>query len=227
MFSELDCHLAVVMGMVKFLSKWQKSDQEGVRNKIRNVVKPERVSKMDLQRASSQIQGYSQRLGQISSKLTQKDTLLLNGVVHSIQSHESHRARMLANELSEIRKMNKMVTQARLAFEQIGLRLETVKDLGDLAVTLSPAVSAIKGVQANLSSVIPEAEGEIGEISSLLANLLSESGSLSSPNQINFEPTSSDAENILAEASYAVMQTMKEKFPDVPETEPTQEYETA
>lgn len=134
---------------------------------------------------------------------------------------------MLANELSEIRKMNKMVTQARLAFEQIGLRLETVKDLGDLAVTLSPAVSAIKGVQANLSSVIPEAEGEIGEISSLLANLLSESGSLSSPNQINFEPTSSDAENILAEASYAVMQTMKEKFPDVPETEPTQEYETA
>ncbi len=213
--------------MVKFLSKWQKSDQDGIRNKIRKVVKQERITKMDLQRASSQIQGFTQRLGQISSKLTQKDTLLLNGVVHAIPSHESHRARMIANELSEIRKMNKMVTQARLAFEQISLRLETVRDLGDLAVTLAPAVSAIRGVQSNLSSVIPEAEGEVGEISSLLASLLSDTGSLGSPNQISFEPTSSDAENILAEASYALMQTMKDKFPDVPETEPIQEYETA
>jgi division protein CdvB (Snf7/Vps24/ESCRT-III family) len=213
--------------MVKFLSKWQNSDQDGVQNKIKKIVKPERVTRLDLQKASSQIQGYTQKLAQISTKLSDKDSVLLNGVVHAIQSHESHRARMLANELSEIRKMNKMVTHARLAFEQISLRLETVKDLGDLAVTLSPAISAIRGVESNLSSVIPEAEGEIGEISNLLASLLSETGSLGAPEQIEFEPTSSDAENILAEASLAVMQTMKDKFPDVPEADPTEEYEAA
>lgn len=216
-----------VTDMAKFLSKWQKSDRQGVRNRIKRVVKPEDLSKSDLQRSSSLVQAYSQRLGQISKKLAEKDTLMLNSVVRAIQAHEAHRAKMLANELSEIRKMNKMVSQARLAFEQISLRLETVRDLGDLAVTLSPAVSAIKGVQLNLSTVIPEAEGEIGEISDLLSTLMSESGQLGSPNQIGFEPTSSDAENILAEASFALMQTMKEKFPDVPETDTAAEYETA
>lgn len=212
--------------MVKFLSKWQKSD-ESIQSRVKRVVKPEKVSRTDLQRASTLIQSYSMKLGQISKKLTDKDSTMLNDVVRAIQTHEPHRARMLAGELSELRKMNKMVSQSRLAFEQISLRLETVKDLGDLAVTLSPAVNAIKGVQSNLSSVIPEAEGEIGEISTLLSSLFIETGQIGMPEPLSFEPTSSDAENILAEASYALMQTMKDKFPDVPEENPETEFETA
>ncbi|MGI0080940.1 MAG: Snf7 family protein [Nitrososphaerales archaeon] len=196
-------------------------------SKLKKVVSPENLNKTELQRASSLVQVYSQRLGLISAKLSDKDTFMLNGVVRAIQTHETYRAKMLANELSEIRKMNKMVSQARVAFEQISLRLETVRDLGDLAVTLSPAVSAIKGVRSNLTSVIPEAESEIGEISDLLSSLVSETGQLGSTNPISFEPTSSDVENILAEASYALMQTMKEGFPDVPETDTNPEFETA
>src|SRR5487761_123710 len=213
--------------MVKFVSNWQRSEQGGLRSRIKKMARPESLNKTELQRATSLIQACSQLLRQISATLDAKDTAMMNDVVRAIQTHEAHRAKMLANELSEIRKMNKMVSNARLAFEQISLRLETVRDLGDIAVTLSPAVSAIKGVQPNLFTVIPEAEGEIGEISDLLSSLTSETGQLGSTDQIGFEPTSSDAENILAEASYALMQTMKEKFPDVPETDLAPEYETA
>ena len=66
--------------------------------------------------------------------------------------------KVLSNELSQIRKMSKMVDSAKLAFEQIQLRLNTVTELGDVVVTLNPAMSVIKGIQGGLSSMMPQAE---------------------------------------------------------------------
>ena len=83
---------------------------------------------------------------------------------------------MLANELSEIRKMGLVLTQAKLAMEQLVLRLSTVTELGDLAVTLTPALNVIKGVRPGLVSLVPDAEREIGEVSGLLSGILVEAG---------------------------------------------------
>ena len=46
-----------------------------------------------------------------------------------MQKNDDTRASMLANELSEVRKMNNVVTQAKLALEQLNLRLSTVQEL--------------------------------------------------------------------------------------------------
>ena len=89
---------------------------------------------------------------------------------------------MLANELSEIRKMGLVLTQAKLALEQLVLRLSTVTELGDLAVTLAPALNVIRGVRPGLVSLVPDAEREIGEISGLLSGILLEAGQIG-PNQ--------------------------------------------
>ena len=62
-----------------------------------------------------------------------------------MQNHDSQYAKVLSNELSQIRKMNKMVSSAKLAMEQIQLRLNTITELGDVVITLSPAMSVIKG----------------------------------------------------------------------------------
>jgi division protein CdvB (Snf7/Vps24/ESCRT-III family) len=70
--------------------------------------------------------------------------------------------------------MNKIVSSARLAIEQIQLRLKTVTELGDVVVTLSPAMSVIKGIRGGLSSMLPEADQSFSQISDMLASIMAE-----------------------------------------------------
>jgi division protein CdvB (Snf7/Vps24/ESCRT-III family) len=169
-----------------------------------------------LEMASRQIQIQVVKLEQLGAKLREKDASLFSKVVSSMQKNDDTRASMLANELSEVRKMNNVVTQAKLALEQLNLRLSTVQELGDIANTLAPAISAIKGVQPGLVNLVPDAEREIGEISGLLSGILVDAGQLDG-GQLSFEVNSEEAEKVIEEASTIVEQRMRAKFPDVPE----------
>jgi division protein CdvB (Snf7/Vps24/ESCRT-III family) len=171
-----------------------------------------------LDEASRQIQIQITKLDATSVKLRERDSSIFAKVVTYIQKHDTQHANMLANELSEVRKMSKMVTHAKLALEQINLRLSTIKELGDIAATLSPAMGVLRGIRGGLSSVVPEAEGEINEISSLLSDILVDAGQVSSTS-INFETANEEADKVLAEAGAVAEQNMKDKFPDLPSTE--------
>ncbi len=137
-----------------------------------------------------------------------------------MQKHDSQHAAVYANELAEVRKMSRMVTQAKLALEQITLRLNTVTELGDIVVTLTPAMAVIRSVRQGLVSVLPEAEGEIGEISGLLSSVLVDAGTVGGYS-LNFEAANEDAEKVLAEAAVVAESRMKEKFPEIPSGLPT------
>jgi division protein CdvB (Snf7/Vps24/ESCRT-III family) len=113
--------------------------------------------------------------------------------------------------------MGKMITQAKLALEQVVLRLGTITEMGDVAATLAPTVSVIRGVREGLGSVIPEATGEIGEISSLLSGILVDAGSVGGIS-LNFEIANEEAEKTLEEAAAVAEQRMKERFPEIPIT---------
>ena len=67
-----------------------------------------------------------------------------------------------------------MIDSTKFALEQIQLRLNTMIELGDVVVTLSPAMSVIKGIQGGLSSMMPEADQSFEQISTLLRNIMSE-----------------------------------------------------
>jgi len=121
--------------------------------------------------------------------------------------------------------MSRMVTQAKLALEQITLRLNTVTELGDIVVTLTPAMAVIRSVRQGLMSVLPEAEGEIGEISSLLSSVLVDAGTVGGYT-LNFEAANEDAEKVLAEAAAVAESRMKEKFPEIPSGLPSMEGST-
>lgn len=205
--------------MSQFSSRWQKSSQDGLTNRIKDTVRSPGPLKPRLEMATRQIQVQISKLDATSAKLRERDSSIFNKVVASIQKHDTQHANILANELSEVRKMNKMVTQAKLALEQITLRLNTVQELGDIVVTLSPAMGVIRNVRSGLVSVIPEAEHEIGEISGLLSSILVDAGQLGS-GVINFESANEEADKILAEAGAVAETRMRDKFPDLPESVP-------
>lgn len=178
-----------------------------------------------LELASRQIQIQVVKLDQAANKLKEKDASIFSKIVNSMQKNDSTRASMLANELSEVRKMSNVVTSAKLALEQLNLRLNTIQDLGDIANTLSPAINVIRGVQPGLVNLVPDAEREIGEISSLLSGILVDAGQIDG-GQLSFEPNSEEAEKVIEEASAIVEERMRNKFPDVPVgEEETQNYE--
>jgi hypothetical protein len=111
--------------------------------------------------------------------------------------------------------MEKLIINARLALEQIVLRLRTVSELGDVVSTLGPAVGVLRSVRAGLVSVFPEAETELGEIGNMLSGIMMEAGT-GSGMTLNFDNVNEDAGKILTEAATVAEQRVKEKFPDLP-----------
>ncbi|MGH9919571.1 MAG: Snf7 family protein, partial [Nitrososphaerales archaeon] len=140
----------------------------------------------------------------------------------AVQKHDNQRASVFANELAEVRKMGKMVTQSRLALEQIVLRLSTITEMGDIVSTLAPATSIVRSVKQDITGVMPDVSSEMGEVSSLLNGILVDAGSIGG-STLNFEVANEEAERALSEAAAVAESRMKEKFPDIPESVGTTE----
>lgn len=201
--------------MSNFTKKWERGQNQTIGEKVKEVVKPAGPLKPRLEYAVRQIQVQISKLDTTTNKLKERDDAIFNKVVTAIQKHDSQHASIYANELSEIRKMSKTITYAKVALEQITLRLGTIQELGDIVLTLSPAMSVIKNVKAGLVGVVPAAENEIGEIGGLLSNILVDAGQMGGYS-LNFEAANEDAEMILSEASTVAEQRMKDKFPELP-----------
>ena len=199
-----------------FDNKWVKPQGESVGHKLLEGIKPQAPLKPRIEEAQKKLHMQIARLDAISSRMQEKDKLIFKRVVLAMQSHDSSHAKVLSGELSQIRKMNKMVTSAKLALEQIQLRLNTMTELGDVVVTLSPAMSVIKGLQSGLSGMMPEADQSFGQISELLGNIMTDSGQIPNSEIANFNTINEDTAQIMDEASAVVEMNMKNKFPDLP-----------
>ncbi len=187
-------------------------------SKIKEGLKSDEPIRPRLEQATRELQAQITKLDQAAAKLKEKDNAIFSSIVISVEKNDDARANMLASELLEIRKMKNLVVQAKLALEQISLRLTTVTELGDIAATLTPALNTIKGVQPGLANLVPDAEHELGEISGILSGLMVEAGRVS-PERITFSSPNEDAERVLAQAAMMVERRERAKYPDVPDTE--------
>ena len=207
---------------MSFNRRWVKPPtNEGVANKILenkfiDNIKSTAPLKPKIEDAQKKLQMQISKLDGISNKMQEKDHLIFKRIVYAMQNHDSQYAKVLSNELSQIRKMNKMVSSAKLAMEQIQLRLNTITELGDVVVTLSPAMSVIKGIQGGLSSMMPEADQSFGQISDLMSTIMNDSSQIPNTEISGTGMISEDSMKILEEASMVVEQSMKDKFPDLP-----------
>ena len=201
---------------MSFSSKWQKKDEgPGLMDRLRGTVRTPTPLKSQIEQANRQIKLLISQLDNTVNRIKQRDATIFKNVVSSLAKHDTQHAAVYANELSEVRKMGKMVTQAQLAMEQISLRLGTINDLGEIASTLAPAVSVIKNMKEGLKLALPEADKEIGEISGLLSSVLVDA-STTGGFSLNFDAANEDAQKVLEEASMVAEQRMKDSFPEIP-----------
>ena len=201
---------------MSFSSKWDRKDQgPGLVGRLRGTVRQPTLLKSQLDQANRQIKLLISQLDGTVNRIRQRDAAIFKNVVASLAKHDTQHAAVYANELTEVRKMGKMVTQAQLAMEQISLRLGTINDLGEIANTLAPAVSVIRNMKEDLRVALPEADKEIGELSGLLSSVLVDAGTTGGIS-LNFDAANEDAQRVLEEASAVAEQRMKESFPEIP-----------
>ena len=199
-----------------FSKKWEsKKQEESLGTSIKNTFTSPPPLKPALDNAVRKLDFQISKLDQANDRFTQKDKALFAKVVDAYTKHDTAHANIYATELSEVRKMSKLIMNARLALDQVSLRIKTVSELGDVVATLGPCVGVLRSVSSGLGGVLPEAEGELGSIGDLLSGLMFEAGT-SSGMSLNFDSVNEDAAKILNEAAVVAEQKVSSNFPDLP-----------
>ncbi|MCL1977837.1 MAG: Snf7 family protein [Candidatus Bathyarchaeota archaeon] len=204
-----------------FAKKWdQKSDDNSFINSINQTIKPQQPLKPRLDMATRKLDVQISRLDQTSERFIQKDRALFTKLVDAYQQHDMAHANIYATELAEMRKMSKIIMNARLALDQINLRIKTASELGDVVAMLGPCIGVLRSVNSGLGGILPAAENELGEIGNMLSGLMLEAGT-NSGMSLNFNTVNEDAAKILSEAAVVAEQKIGASFPDLPPGMPT------
>jgi len=200
----------------RFAKRWEdRRTERPLTDRIKGAVKPPGPLKPRLDMAVRRIDMQIQKLNQANERFSKRDKSIFARIVDAYTKHDMTRANVFANELAEIRKMEKMLMHAGLALEQITLRLRTVSELGDVVSTLGPAVNVLRAVKAGMANIFPEAERELGQIGDILSGVIMEAGQ-NSGLSVNFETANEDAQKILTEAATVAEQKIKDRFPELP-----------
>ena len=195
----------------------------GVKNSINisqkflNKIKPETALKNRIGDAEKKLEYQISRLTQVHSKLKQNHDQIFKKIVDAKLVHDESRAITYALELQEIKKVKNKISGAKLAMEQIKLRLGTVSELGDIVVTLSPCMSLIKGLAPSISGLMPEMHSSLQDLTNMFGDLLTDS-SLSSQSMTPTYQGNAETNAILQEAHDVLEGRTRTAIPEPPNT---------
>ncbi|MGQ0771916.1 MAG: Snf7 family protein [Nitrososphaerota archaeon] len=197
--------------------KWSDGGRsDNLSQKILDKVRPDVPLKNKIDVAQKNLQLQIVKLDSIADKIKQKNDYIFNKIVSAQKSNNHLHAKAYATELLEIRKMHNMVNGAKLALEQIQLRLNTVSELGDIVVTLSPCMSVIKGLGTSLSGIMPEATSSMQNLSQILGDVLTGSSMGATESAMTTYSPSSDTLAILEEAAAVIEGQTRANIPEPP-----------
>jgi len=198
----------------RFINRWkEKEESPSVVSKIKNIAKPQENLKEKISLVTQRLDVQTKNLDAAVHRFEIRDSDLFQRVIKAMTERDRARANILATELGELRKVEKMLSHASLALQSVSMRLSTVSELGDVVAVLSPAKSMLSNIRTEMCSVLPEASQELGNIGNLLSDIVitTNQGSEMPENTIM---ASADALQILEEAEVAAGNKLREKFPE-------------
>jgi len=200
---------------VQFSKKWVKEDSQSRLERLKDSVKPEDPLKTRVEEARRLIQVQSKKLNSNLTKIKARDSFIFEKMTTAVQKHDINMCSALSKELADVRRTAKILSQTTVILDQLIIRLNTFGDKGDLVSNIAPVVGSIRNVQSGLAKVMPEAENAIGEIGSVLSDVVMNAGRLEGLT-LDFKIANEDAEKILAEATAIADQKMESDFPKLP-----------
>ena len=203
--------------MTNFKDKWSTPAKQSLMQKIGDTVKPKGALKPRVETATNRVHSQVVKLDTMLTKLKTRDNEIFQQVITATQQHDTSGSKVLASELVELRKVTKILGNARMGLEQIELRLTTFHDLGDTVVAIMPTVGLMNGLKGSISKFMPGADDELGRMNEMLSGLMADSFAGSNSTFSVNETTNSESEKILQEASAVAEQQASEKLPPMPQ----------
>ena len=198
------------------VNRWKdKVKQPSLVSKIRNIGQPSGNLKQQISLVTQRLDIQIETLENALNRFENRENDIFKRIVKALSERDGARANILATELSEIRKVEKMLTHASIAIESFSMRLITVSEVGDLVTILGPSVNILKTVRCEMSTILPEASQELGNIGNLLSDVFATTGQ-STEMSVNIGiRTTSEAEKILEEAELAAEKRLEGQLPEV------------
>jgi hypothetical protein len=141
----------------------------------------------------------------------------------ALKKNNKEKAAMCATEIAEVRKLVKFLYNVQLAIERVILRLETIKELGDIVADLKPALRLLQGVSQELFQVLPDVSSELNTVNETIQQTLHATKISSDENVIPVGKKTEAGEEILKEVSCFMEQKLSETLPEPPAAAPVKE----
>ncbi|MEO9276764.1 MAG: Snf7 family protein [Nitrososphaera sp.] len=200
--------------MTTFANNWQRPQTPTIGERFNDAIRPKGPLKPRMESAIKRLQTQIGKLDGMITKLKQRDEKLFKRIVTATQQHDLTTSKVLSKELAEVRKVTKLLSNARIALEQIELRLSTFHDLGDTVVTIMPTIGLMKNLRSSLIKFMPEADRELSGMTEMLGGLMTDtfhSGDFGIDSSTNEE-----SEKILQEAAAVAEAAVNDKLPSMP-----------
>lgn len=169
----------------------------------------------EITNASAVVNTQLSKLTMLERKFSNLDDKFSLEISNLMKNGNNARAKALANELVNIRRIKNITRNMNLTLEMLVIRFSTLKDFGMIMDTIEPTVDIIKNIQLDISSIVPAANGMLSEMSDISSVVLNEStkidGNYAIPTTVD-----SDALDILTEIESVMEQDAKTKLPEIP-----------
>src|ERR687888_651769 len=175
--------------------------------------------KDDILNASLVVNSQLTKLKMLDKKFTAMDENLRYQIAANIKSGNNDRAKAIANELANIRHVQKTTQNTSLALEVVVIRFSTINEFATILETINPTVEMIKGIQKDISTAVPNANEVLSEMTTMTSDLLINSNIKSEVNKIALSsPVDKEALSVLNEVEGILEDEAKAKLPEVPTT---------
>lgn len=169
----------------------------------------------EITNASAVVNTQLSKLTMLERKFSNLDDKFSLEISNLMKNGNNARAKALASELVNIRRIKNITRNMNLTLEMLVIRFSTLKDFGMIMDTIEPTVDIIKNIQLEISGIVPAANGVLSEMSDISSVVLNEStkidGNYAIPTTVD-----SDALDILTEIESVMEQDAKTKLPEIP-----------
>ena len=121
-----------------------------------------------------QIEIQRKELELLRARLEDRRRNLFEATIKAIEKSDEMTSRVLEGEHGELQKIIKVVVASELALLHICVRLETIRDVGDIMSVLSNAFKSVRKVGKSVTEIAPNMEQAAAEINGSFTNILTE-----------------------------------------------------
>jgi division protein CdvB (Snf7/Vps24/ESCRT-III family) len=154
------------------------------------------------------------RLNMLDKRFASMERYFLEQITANIKAGNNAKAKILATELSNVRRLRRTTQHTGLALEAVVIRFSTLHEFATILDTIDPTVEMIKSIHAELSKTTSAANVALSEVSSVTSDVLINSN-IKADIRIS-TPIDADALSILNEIEGVLEDEAKAKLPEVP-----------